>query len=128
MDRTPDYGVGGMTSADLDRLDLALPIGAANGTTVRKLAHALGWPADGRKVREGIQTLRREYHVKIAALPKANGVFIVATEADLAALKRTRDGLHSRAMSELVTCRDLDQMIADLEWSPTLFSQLEEAS
>jgi hypothetical protein len=112
MDRTPDYGVGGMTSADLDRLDLALPIGAANG----------------RKVREGIQTLRREYHVKIAALPKANGVFIVATEADLAALKRTRDGLHSRAMSELVTCRDLDQMIADLEWSPTLFSQLEEAS
>jgi hypothetical protein len=113
-----------MDAAELDLLYLALPYGSENGTTVAKLARMLDWPEDGRKVREGFRELRRGSEtrrpVPVVALPVTNGVFI-ATKADLAALKRCAAGLHSRAMNQLVTERDLNEIIADFEWSPALF-------
>jgi|LSQX01.2.fsa_nt_gb hypothetical protein len=107
-----------MSPSELDALYLALPIGAGNGTTIRKLSRLLEWSE--RRVRQGIQELRRDRHIPVVALTVTNGVF-VATGPDLGALKRTRDSLRSRAMSELVTVRELDMVIADFEWSPTLF-------
>ena len=107
-----------MTSAELDTLYLALPMGAGNGTTMRKLARLLGWPE--RRVRRGVQELRRERHIPVVALPVTDGVYL-ATPRELDALKQTRDGLRSRAMNELVTVRELDMVIADFVWSPTLF-------
>ena len=110
-----------MTPIFLIPLELALPVGSKAGTSVRALAARLDWSE--RKVRQGMQILRRERHLAIAGLPERNGVF-VATLEDLPALKRTRDGLRSRAMSLLVTAKDLDEVIADLEWSPTLFEEI----
>jgi len=107
-----------MTPSELTALHLALPTGADQGTSVKALATALGW--NEPRVRRGFQLLRRDRHIPVVALPIAGGVF-VATDDDLADLKRTREGLHSRAINLLVTCRDLDEMIADSEWSPTLF-------
>lgn len=107
-----------MTSTELDTLHLALPYCLENGTSIPALCRMLGW--SDRKVRQGIQELRRERHIPVVALTKPNGVFI-ATKADLDALRRTRDSLRSRAMSELVTVREMDMAIADLAWSPTLF-------
>ena len=109
-----------LSSAELDALELALPVGAANGTNVRRLETALGW--NERKVRQGMQQLRRERHVGVVALTRPGGVFI-ATEADVKDLRRTYDSLHSRAMNNLVTCRELMLVIEDFEWSPTLFEQ-----
>ena len=108
-----------MTSQELDALHHALPTGQSNATSVRALAYELEW--SDRKVRQGFQALRRDRHVPICALPITNGVF-VATKDDMEALQRTRDGLRSRAMSELVTVKDLDQTIADMSWQPTLFA------
>lgn len=110
-----------MTPASLLPLELALPVGRRQGTSVHALATRLAWSE--RKVRKGMQILRRQKHLAIAGLPERNGVFI-ATGEDLPALKRTRDGLRSRAMSLLVTARELDDVIADLEWSPTLFDEI----
>jgi hypothetical protein len=107
-----------LTPAELTELRRHLPTGADNGTTVNKLAWSLDWPE--RKVREGMALLRRE-HVPVAALPITNGVFVVKDAADLDKLRRYRDGLHSRAISQLVTCHDLDQMIDEIAYSPTLF-------
>lgn len=109
-----------LSSSELDALQLALPVGSANGTNVRRLETALGW--NERKVRQGMQQLRRERHVPVVALTKPGGVFI-ATEADVKDLRRTYDSLHSRAMNNLVTCRELLLVIEDFEWSPTLFEQ-----
>jgi hypothetical protein len=85
------------------------------------LALRLAWSE--RKVRKGIQILRRHRHLAIAGLPERNGVFI-ATREDLPAIKRTRNGLFSRAMSLLVTAGELDEVIRDLELSSTLFDQI----
>lgn len=109
-----------MTSDELDTLHLALPVGSDNGTTVARLSHQLEWHE--RRVRQGIQELRRERHVAVVALTKPGGVFI-ATEDDIEALEHTRNSLRSRAMSQLVTVRDLDEILADFRWSPTLFEQ-----
>lgn len=118
-----------MDAADLTALELALPVGAEHGTTEAALAQALGWP-DTRKVREGIQELRRgapgRRSLAIVALTKPGGVYVLPDGADISGLKRTRDSLRSRAMSLLVTVHDLDLLIADREWQPTLFR--EEAS
>lgn len=111
-----------MTPAELDTLELAIPTNPDEGTNVSALAHALRW--DERKVRQGFQELRRERRVAVVALPKPNGVYVLPEGADLADLEHTRNSLHSRAMSLLVTVQDLDQLIADREWSPTLFSEL----
>jgi hypothetical protein len=108
-----------MTSADLDTLYLALPVGADNGTTMLRLAHFLDW--SDRKVRKGVQLLRRERHVKVVALTTDKGCFI-ARDEDLDALKHNADAMHSRAMSVLVTEKDLREMIADIEWNPALFA------
>jgi len=110
-----------MTAASFRALELALPVGRKCGTSVRTLSARLGWSE--RKVRLGMQVLRRKKHLAIAGLPQRNGVFI-ATREDLAALIRTRDGLRSRAMSLLVTVHELDTVIAELEWSPTLFDEI----
>jgi hypothetical protein len=110
-----------MTAASFLALELALPVGRRCGTSVRVLAHRLGWSE--RKVRLGMQILRRKKHLAIVGLPERNGVFI-ATREDLLALIRTRNGLYSRAMSLLATVRELDGVIADLEWSPTLFDEI----
>ena len=110
-----------MTAETFVALELALPVGRKCGTSVRALAALLGWSE--RKVRLGMQILRRKKHLAIAALPERNGVF-VATREDLSDLIRTRDGLHSRAMSLLVTVHELDEVIADLRWSPTLFDEI----
>jgi hypothetical protein len=110
-----------MNAADLKALRDALPVGSENGTTVSELTFRLGWDIEGRKVRRGMQILRREEHLAVAGLPEPGGVFIVDSEADLGKLKRTRNGLHSRAMKLHVTVKDLDEIIADFEWSPTLF-------
>ena len=107
-----------LSPAELDALELALPVGAANGTNVAQIETALGWHE--RKVRQGMQQLRRERHVGVVALTRPGGVFI-ATEADVKDLQRTHDSLRSRAMSELVTCRDLQEIVDDLLWSPSLF-------
>ena len=110
-----------MTTASFLALELALPVGRRCGTSVRALAARLGWSE--RKVRLGMQVLRRKKHLAIAGLPERNGVFI-ATREDLSALIRTRDGLSSRAMSLLATVHELDEIIAELEWSPTLFDEI----
>ena len=110
-----------MTIADFLPLELALPVGRKQGTSVRALGARLAWSE--RKVRQGMQILRRRRHLAIAGLPERDGVFI-ATREDLPALKRTRDGLRSRAMSLLVTAKELDEVIAGLEWSPTLFEEI----
>jgi hypothetical protein len=117
-----------MTAADLHALHLALPVGIENGTTQADLAAQLGW--DTRKVQEGFLELRREHHVPVVALTCHNGCFIArkGDKADLAAIKRTRNSMNSRAMSLHVTVRDLDEVIADLEWSPCLFPELEEVA
>jgi DNA-binding transcriptional regulator YhcF (GntR family) len=104
-----------MTLTDLDTLRNAIPAGRANGTTVPSLAAATGLTP--RQVRQGFQELRR-LGLPLVALPTQNGVF-VATDADVEALKRTRDGLHSRAMSELVTVRYLDRAIERFEFVPS---------
>jgi hypothetical protein len=108
-----------MDAQELHSLDRALPRGAANGTSIPALAYELEW--DERKVRAGIQELRRDRHVAVATLPRPNGVFVVTSCEDLDELRRSRDGLRSRAMSLLVTVRDLDEVIADIAYSPTLF-------
>jgi hypothetical protein len=110
-----------MTVASFHALELVLPVGRRRGTSVRALAARLGWSE--RKVRLGMQVLRRKKHLAIAGLPERNGVFI-ATHEDLAALIRTRYGLRSRALSLLATVRELDAVIAELEWSPTLFDEI----
>ena len=109
-----------MEAAELTRLDHALPRGADNGTSIPALAYELEW--DERRVRAGIQELRRDRHVAVATLPRPNGVFVVTSCAELDELRRSRDGLRSRAMSLLVTVRDLDEVIAGIAYSPTLFS------
>lgn len=121
-----------MTPSDLDALTLALPIGREHGTSQQALARSLGWYCgtsgrpNTRKVQDGFLLLRRERHLPVVAISRPNGCY-VATKADLDELKRTRNGLHSRAMSELVTVKEMNLVIADLEWCPALF-QLEEVA
>lgn len=109
-----------MTTIDLDTLANAIPRGADNGTSIPALAYELEWPE--RTVRQGIQDLRRERHLAVATLPRPNGVFVVTSCAELDELRRSRNGLHSRAMSLLVTVRDIDQAIDEISFSPTLFA------
>lgn len=121
-----------MTPAGLDALALALPVGRDHGTSQKALARKLGWfygtsgRPNTRKVQEGFLALRRERHLPVVAISRPNGCYI-ATPDDLDELKRTRNGLRSRAMSELVTVKEMDMVIADIEFSPTLFV-LEEVS
>ena len=121
-----------MSPADLDALALALPIGRDHGTSQRALARRLGWHygtsgrPNTRKVQEGFLALRRERHLPVVAISRPNGCY-VATKADLDELVHTRNGLHSRAMSLHVTIRDLDEVIADMSWTPALF-ELEAAT
>jgi hypothetical protein len=110
-----------LTPAELDALELILPLGSENGTSQRTLSATLGWDAKGRKVRQGFQQLRRDRHVKVVALTTDKGCFI-ARDEDLDALKHNADAMHSRAMSVLVTEKDLREMIADIEWNPALFA------
>ena len=57
-----------MTIADFLPLELALPVGRKQGTSVRALGARLTWSE--RKVRQGMQILRRRRHLAIAGLPE----------------------------------------------------------
>lgn len=109
-----------LTEAELDALELVLPVGGRNGTNQPALSAALGWDRLGRKVRQGFQQLRRDRHIRVVALTTTNGCY-VALDEDVKELERTADAMHSRAMSALATEKDLRQMIADIRFSPTLF-------
>ncbi len=105
-----------MTPAELRMLDLVLPRGRSNATSIPALCRLLD--TNERAIREGIEQLVNEERIPVVTLPTNPGVFVATTpdELDLGdAHLAAKAGALLRRRRSLRLCREY------LAYRPTLF-------
>jgi glycosyltransferase involved in cell wall biosynthesis len=108
-----DDGSSDGTAAELDRLK-------SQHAWLRRLRHRQSC-GQSVAVCSGVAAARAPVVVTLDGDGQNDPAFIPA-------LVRTRDSMRSRAMDMLVTVKDLDEVISEALWSPTLFDTDAKAS